>query len=78
MNGRLVWVAGQKRTARAELRETRRARRRYRMHYDLAYDGGGSEFDQFYRTRFGARWSAFWHLHLRSWGGSAQLYDRGT
>jgi len=44
------------------------------MEYNLAYDGGGSRFDVYYRTAFGARWSAFWHLHFRSWGGSARLY----
>ena len=73
-----VWVHGANARDRRRARlEYRAATRRWRMHYDLAYDGGGSEFDQYYRTRFGARWSAFWHLHFRSWGGSAKLFDEG-
>jgi hypothetical protein len=70
-----VWVAGQKAAQRARSRHDRRAATRpWRVHYDLAYDDGGDEFDEFYRTYFGARWSAFWHLHVWSWGGSAKLY----
>lgn len=70
-----VWVSGQaRRRRRAEALEHAARTRPWRMEYNLAYDGGGSRFDVYYRTAFGARWSAFWHLHFRSWGGSARLY----
>jgi hypothetical protein len=45
----------------------------WRIDYNLIYDDGTLQFSQYYRTRFGALWSAFWHEHLRSWGGSAVL-----
>jgi hypothetical protein len=40
----------------------------------LAYDGGGSgSWTQYYWTKFGARFSMFWNLHISSWGGNAEL-----
>lgn len=51
--------------------------RPWRVDYSLAYDGGGSSFSQWYRTRRGARISAWWHMHVRSWGGSAKLVRQG-
>lgn len=42
--------------------------------FDLAYDGGGSRWTGYYRTRLGARISAWWHYHIASWGGSAVLF----
>jgi len=46
----------------------------YKVVYRLAYDGGGSDFEQFYHTRLGAKFSAFLHQRFRSWGGTAVLY----
>lgn len=40
----------------------------------LAYDGGGSDFTQFYRTKVGAKVSIFWKKHISSWGGTATLF----
>lgn len=51
------------------------SRRRWRVDYDLAYDGGGSRWSDYYRTRFGAKVSAWLNVRLRSWGGSAILFD---
>lgn len=48
----------------------------WRVDYDLAYDGGGSRWSGYYRTRTGARLSVWWNLHMRSWGGSAKLVRR--
>lgn len=70
-----VWESGKKTQDREERRFLKTTDRPWRMHYDLAYDGGGSEFDQYYRTKFGAKFSAFFHLYFRSWGGSAELYE---
>lgn len=73
-----VWVSGAKRRARQERRWDRAEQRRWRMEYDLAYDGGdgGTEWDGYYRTKIGALIAAWFHLHLRSWGGSARLFDQ--
>lgn len=49
----------------------------WQVHYDnLAYDGGGaSSWNQYYRTWIGAKCSMWIHLHIRSWGGHAELID---
>lgn len=51
--------------------------RPWRVEYDMTFDGGGSAWSQYYRTEFGARWSAFWWEHFRSWGGRATLHNVG-
>lgn len=51
-----------------------KTQRRYRVRYDLAYDGGGDQWEDFYRTRLGARFAIFWNRQFASWGGSAVLY----
>lgn len=51
--------------------------RPWRVDYDLAYDGGGSQFSQYYRTKFGARFSIWRQMHVASWGGSAKLIWTG-
>ena len=63
-------------SARRKARRRRVEARRFRVHYDLAYDGGGSEWDGYYRTRAGAVLAIWWNRHVSSWGGSAELYDR--
>lgn len=45
------------------------------VHYLLAYDDGPDAWTQYYRTKIGARISAFLHYHIRSWGGRAVLFD---
>lgn len=64
------------REARLERRQLRAEKRRYRVDYDLAYDGGGSEWSGSYRTRAGARVAAWWNVHVSSWGGTAVLETR--
>ena len=61
------------REARLERRRSRAEKRRYRVDYDLAYDGGGSEWSGYYRTRAGAKVAAWWNVHVSSWGGTAVL-----
>jgi len=71
----VLWRSSDKKQARKDRRRQKKmARSHFRMNYDLAYDGGGSVFDEYYKTELGARISAFFHLHFRSWGGSAELY----
>lgn len=48
---------------------------RWRVDFDLAYDGGGSSWTQYYRTKIGARISMLWNCHVASWGGSAELKE---
>jgi hypothetical protein len=48
---------------------------RWRVDFDLAYDGGGSAWTQYYWTKFGARFSMFWHKQIASWSGSAELTE---
>jgi hypothetical protein len=50
--------------------------RRWRVDYDLAYDGGGTSWKGYYRTRWGARVAAWWNYHFASWGGSAVLVEQ--
>lgn len=70
-----LWRSSDKKNAKHKRRRARKKRvANYRVEYDLAYDGGGSAFEEYYRTKIGARISAFFHLHVRSWGGSADLY----
>jgi len=52
-----------------------KSNRKWRIEYDLAYDGGGEEWVGYYRTRLGAKISAFWNVHVSSWGGSAILIN---
>lgn len=54
-----------------------KSQRRWRVEYDLAYDGGGdNEFTCYYRTKLGALIAAFFHQYIRSWGGSVVLFDQ--
>lgn len=50
--------------------------RRWRVVYDLAYDGGGGYWNGYYRTLMGARIAKWWNLHISSWGGTALLIDQ--
>jgi hypothetical protein len=52
--------------------------RPWRVDYDLAYEGGGTAFKQYYRTRQGAIFSAFFHKFVRSYGGTAILVHQPT
>ena len=75
MSEGMLWSSSDKKEAKVKRRRERRmARANYRMEYDLAYDGGGSAFNEYYKTRWGARIAAFFHLHVLSWGGSAELF----
>ena len=70
-----LWVAGEsKKRKQARRLRKKMARSNYRIRYDLAFDGGGSVFDEYYKTRTGALISSFFWRHVRSWGGSAYLY----
>lgn len=48
---------------------------RWKIDFSLAYDGGGSEWTQYYFTKIGALFSRFWHVYLASWGGRAELTE---
>lgn len=70
-----LWSSGDSKSRKQQRRlEKKMARANFRVHYDLAYDGGGSEFDEYYKTKWGAWISALIHIHVRSWGGTADLY----
>lgn len=50
-------------------------RRRYRVDYDLAYDGGGARWTGYYRFATSARLAMVWNRWIASWGGTAILHD---
>jgi hypothetical protein len=58
---------------------TRRRRdltgRRWYVFYDLAYDGGGSKWVGYYKTKRGAKLAAWWNVNMSSWGGTAVLKE---
>ena len=60
---------------RAARRQAKRETFPFAVDYDLAYDGGGAAFTQYYRTRLAARWCAFWNVRIASWGGTAELRE---
>lgn len=49
--------------------------RRWHVQYDLAYDGGGSKWTGYYRTKIVAYIAIYWNYYFASWGGSAVLVD---
>lgn len=55
-----------------------RSHLRYRLDCDLAYDGGGSRWSSYHKTKIGAKISAWYHYHIASWGGSIDLVDQQT
>ncbi len=57
-------------------RKRQHPERRYRVRYDLAYEGGGSQWDGYYRSLVGASVAIFYNMNIASYGGSAKLYDR--
>lgn len=58
-------------------RKTRdKSHRRWRMDAELAYDGGGGKWTDYYRTYLGARIAAFYHYHIASYGGSIEITDQ--
>lgn len=52
-----------------------RENRRWHVKYDLAYDGGGSEWTGRYSTKFIALIAIWLNKNVKSWGGSAKLID---
>ena len=50
--------------------------RRWRVVYDLVYDGGGAYWNGYYRTLIGALVAKWWNLHFSSWGGTTLLIDQ--
>lgn len=52
--------------------------RRWHVDYFLAYDGGGGEWTGYYRTLRGAKWAVWWNMYVRSWGGTAKIFDRAA
>lgn len=49
--------------------------RRWRLDCELAYDGGGSKWHDYYRTLWGAKIAAWFHYHIASYGGHIELTD---
>jgi hypothetical protein len=47
--------------------------RPWHLDCSLIYDQGNSKWSKGYRTRFGAKWCAWWHYHLFSYGGEIVL-----
>lgn len=50
--------------------------RRWRVVYNLAYDGGGGYWNGYYRTKLGAQVARWWNTHIASWGGNTLLIDQ--
>lgn len=50
--------------------------RRWRVDYDLTYDGGSVEWTGYYSKLVQAKLAAFWNVRVSSWGGSAFLTDQ--
>jgi hypothetical protein len=49
--------------------------RKWRVDYQLAYDGGElAMFSTYHRTKFGAYVAAWWHYNIASYGGTATLF----
>lgn len=42
---------------------------------DVIYDNGVFSWTKYYRTKLGARFFAWWTIHIASWGGGASLID---
>lgn len=56
------------------LKQLYREKRKWRVEYDLNYDGGSSIWTGYYRTLIGAKLLAFYNIRIASWGGTADLY----
>jgi hypothetical protein len=50
--------------------------RRWRVDYDLAYDGGGTCWSGYYHWKILALIASFWNVYISSWGGTAILFDQ--
>lgn len=71
-----LWKSGESASERMLRKlEKEKARAHFVVHYDLAYDGGGSTWKGYYKTYTGARIAALWNLHVKSWGGSAEVFE---
>lgn len=70
-----IWSSGEK---KADRRRRKLARKKllanFIVEYDLAYEGGGGRWNGYYRTMWVARIAAWYHVHVGSWGGSADLF----
>lgn len=70
-----LWKHNEKKADREFRKEEARKRRaNFVVEYDLAYDGGGSRWNGYYKTYWGARAAAFWNVRFASWGGDAEIY----
>ena len=75
MSGGMQLYPPPRRERRKARRQAKQEARPWAVRYDLAYDGGGSKWDGYYRTRFGAQLAAFWNVRIASWGGTAVLRE---
>jgi hypothetical protein len=50
--------------------------RRWRVDYDLAYDGGVTHWSGYYPNKAFAIIATWWNVSVSSWGGTAFLYDQ--
>lgn len=57
-------------------RKKRRSDRRWRVDYDVAYDGGGIYWQGYYSNKVFALIATWWNIKISSWGGTATLYDQ--
>lgn len=51
---------------------------RWRVDWELAFDGGGETGTAYFATRWGARLYAWYMYHLASYGGVVELTDQET
>jgi hypothetical protein len=49
---------------------------RWRVDYNLVYDGGGTRWSGYYRFKAQALIAAWWNIHISAWTGTAFLYDQ--
>jgi hypothetical protein len=69
------YEAGKRKRERQARRLERHRRRPWWVVYDLAYDGGGSEWTGYYKARWQALVALWWNRHVTSYGGEARLYE---
>lgn len=73
-----LWTSDDKKNKKKSIKEIKNFRKmqvaKYCVEYSLTYDNGTSEWTGYYRTLWGAKISAWSHVHIRSWGGTAEAY----
>lgn len=73
-----TWPLGSREWIRQAIdrHEVAKKRRRYRVDYNLLYDGSQSEWSGYYRFRVSTWFAIPFNRFIQSWGGSAKVYDQ--